>query len=183
MVCRPGDRERYLEYKEKFGLSKLRDIVVGGSTRQESVLRGVEAVGEDAKYVAIADGVRPLTTPAMIDKVCLAAYRYGAASAAYPAADTIKTADQHGFVTATIERSTVWHATTPQIFSLAIYRAAAYYAVDTKFEGTDDNSLVENIDRPVKLVDCGRENIKLTEPGDLAAAEALIALRAKEMLQ
>lgn len=183
VVCRPEDRERYAEYREKFRLEKLKKIVIGGATRQESALRGVEALGEDAKYVAIADGARPLTTPEMIDRVCLAAYRFGAASAAYPASDTIKTADQHGFVTATIERSTVWHAATPQVFSLAIYRAAAYHAADTKFTATDDNSLVENIGRPVKLIDCGRENIKLTEPGDLAVAEAILRRREQEMIQ
>lgn len=183
VVARPGDRERYLEYKEKFNLTKLRDIVEGGATRQESVLHGIETIGESAKYVAIADGVRPLITPRAIDTVCLAAYRYGAASAAFRATDTIKTADKHGFVTGTIDRTTVWNATTPQAFDINIYRAAAYHALDTKFVATDDNSLVENIDRPVKLVDCGKENLKLTEPTDVCIAEALLARREKEMMQ
>lgn len=179
-VVRPGDREKYLEYKEKFGISKLSQIVEGGATRQESVLRGVEAVGESAAYIAIADGARPLSTPEIINRVCLAAYRHGGAVAAYPAFDTIKVADKKGFVTETVERSTVWHATTPQIFALNVYRAAAYTAKDSGFEATDDSALVENIGYPVKLVDAGRENIKITTSSDLSIAEALIRRREEE---
>ena len=180
VVVRPGDREKYLEYKEQFGISKLTKIVDGGQTRQESVLRGVESVGESVSYVAIADGARPLTTPDMIRKVCLAAYRFGGATAAYPAFDTIKVADQHGFIVDTVERSTVWHATTPQVFALNVYRAAAYFSKDEGFEATDDNSLVEHIGHQVKLVDCGRDNIKITTPDDIYICETLIRRRAEK---
>ncbi|MCQ2353837.1 MAG: 2-C-methyl-D-erythritol 4-phosphate cytidylyltransferase [Clostridia bacterium] len=179
-VVRPGDREKYLEFKEQFSISKLTKIVDGGQTRQESVLRGVETLGDSVSYVAIADGARPLTTPDMIRKVCLAAYRFGGATAAYPAFDTIKVSDQHGFIVDTVERSTVWHATTPQVFALNVYRAAAYSSKDEGFEATDDNSLVENIGHQVKLVDCGRDNIKITTPDDIYLCETLIRRRAEK---
>lgn len=177
VVARECDIERYEKYKKAYSITKLCAIVKGGSTRQESVLLGVEAVPKKTAYVAIADGARPLTTTETIDKVCLAAYRFDAATAAFPAYDTIKTADKKGFIASTVERSTVWHAATPQVFSLALYRAAAYSAKDEGFVATDDNSLVEHIGHRIKLVDCGRENIKLTERHDVTMCEAIIKQR------
>lgn len=180
VVARECDIERYEEYKKSYEITKLCAVVRGGSTRQESVLCGVEALPKGTAYIAIADAARPLTTPQAIDRVCLAAYRYDAASAAFPAYDTIKVADSKGFIESTVERSLVWHAATPQVFRLALYRAAAYSAKDEGFTATDDNSLVEHINHKVKLVDCGRENIKLTEPHDILLCEAIIKQREKD---
>lgn len=180
LVVRPGDDDIYEEYRQKFGFCKIRATVHGGKTRQESVLRGVEAADPSTDFFAIADGARPLTTPEMIRSVCLAAYKHGAASAAAHATDTIKTADEKGFVTGTVERQTAWSATTPQVFGANLYRAAAYTAKEANFEATDDNSLVERIDHRIMLVDCGRENIKITTEYDLPIAEAIIMHRRKK---
>ena len=177
VVCRPGDEEIYDEYREKFGISKLIKCVVGGETRQRSVLRGIEALSEKTRYVAIADGARPLITPEQIDSVCMKAYRTGAATAAFPATDTLKTAED-GIITGTIERSTAWHATTPQAFALNVYRAAAYSSLEDGFSATDDNSLCEHIGYDVAVVDCGKTNLKITEQTDLVIAEALLKARA-----
>lgn len=177
LVIRPGDEEIYEEYREKFGFTKIRAMVHGGATRQESVMNGICAADNDTAFFAIADAARPLTTPDMIRSVCLAAYHYGAASAAVPAVDTVKTADAKGFIAETVERSTAWQAQTPQVFGANLYRAAAYTARDEGFSATDDNSLVERIGYRVKLVDCGRENIKITNACDLAIAEAILSFR------
>jgi 2-C-methyl-D-erythritol 4-phosphate cytidylyltransferase len=173
VVRRPEDAGIYEEYAARFGLRKLRASVEGGATRQESVLRGVEAVPAKTAYVAIADAARPLVGTREIDLVCLAAYRYGAATAAYPSADTVKTADK-GFIEETVDRSRVWLAATPQVFSLPVYRAAAYSCLEEGFAGTDDNSLAEHIGVRVRIVECSRRNFKITEPADLIAAEALL---------
>ena len=180
VVGREGDRERYEDYKKRYGFTKLRHFTVGGATRQESVLCGVELVDDKCKYVAIADGARPLTTPDMIDKVCRAAFTYDAACAATRSNDTIKVSNQSGFITSTADRDTCWFAQTPQVFSLALYRAAAYYAKEKGFSATDDCSLVENIKRTVKLVDTGSENIKITRPADLTLASLILQRRKKE---
>ncbi len=177
LVIRPGDDAVYDEYREKFGFRKIRAAVHGGKARQESVLIGVEAADPSTAFFAIADGARPLTTPEMIRSVCLAAYKYGAASAASHATDSVKTADEKGFVTGSVERSTAWNAATPQVFGANLYRAAAYTAREAEFSATDDNSLVERIDHRIKLIDCGRENIKITTEYDLPIAEAIIAHR------
>ncbi len=184
-VVRPEDVESgiYAEFREKYALGKLVSVVAGGSTRQESVLRGIEEIASPSspgasvlkktEYVAIADAARPLTTPEDIDRVCIAACRFEAATAACRAVDSVKVADSHGFIDSSIDRKTVWLAATPQVFSLPLYRAAAYSALEEGFEGSDDNELVEHMGHAVKIVEIGRYNIKLTRPEDPYVAAAL----------
>ncbi len=180
VVARADELAIYDEYKIKYGFSKLKAVVPGGKTRQESVMCGFEAISPSSVFVAIHDGARCLVTTDIIEKVCLAAYRYRAATAATAVRDTVKLADKHGFIDSTVDRNIVWLAQTPQVFYVPLYRAAAYNAKEQEFDATDDNSLVERIQNPVKLIECGRENIKITTPDDLRLAEQILALRGKE---
>jgi 2-C-methyl-D-erythritol 4-phosphate cytidylyltransferase len=159
------------------GISKLTKIVQGGYTRQESVLCGLDAVDKKSKYVAIGDGARCLITPEQIKSVCRSAYKYKAATAAHRSTDTVKIADKKGFIDSTADRDTVWLAQTPQVFKTKLYRAAAYTALKKGFEATDDNSLVENVGHPIRLVECGAQNIKITTRDDLAIADGVLAER------
>jgi 2-C-methyl-D-erythritol 4-phosphate cytidylyltransferase len=93
------------------------------------------------------------------------------------ATDTVKVCDSSAFIDSTPDRDYVWMAQTPQIFALNLYRAAAYVARDEGFATTDDNQMLEHIRVPVKMVACSRENIKITEPSDIAFAKAILALR------
>lgn len=179
VVGKVEDFPAYRAMAEQYGIHKLRVLAEGGASRQESVLCGLRQVSSKTKYVAIADGARCLITPEQIDKVCHAAYRTGAATAATPATDTIKIADQYQFAISTPDRETLWMAQTPQVFAHELYHAAAYYALEKGFVATDDNSLIELIDRKVKLVDCGRENIKITTAVDLLIAKAILQSRAE----
>ncbi len=177
LVGKKEDFPAYRAMAEECGITKLRVLTEGGATRQESVLCGLGQVSDKTKFVAIADGARCLITPEHINAVCHAAYRTGAATAATPATDTVKVADSLKFIASTPDRETLWLAQTPQIFDYTLYHAAAYYALEKGFVATDDNSLVEFINRKVKLIDCGRENIKITTAVDLLIAEAILAAR------
>ena len=73
-------------------------------------------------------------------------------------------------------------AQTPQVFKTRLYRAAAYTALKKGFDGTDDNMLVEEIKHPVRLVECGAQNIKITTRDDLVFAESLLKKREKEKM-
>ena len=161
-------------------LDKVTKIVAGGETRQASVMNGLEAINDKAKFVAIADGARCLTTPDQITSVCRAAYKYKAATAAHRSTDTVKIADSKGFIDKTADRETVWLAQTPQVFKTKLYRAAAYTAYKKGFEGTDDNSLVEYVKHPIRLIECGSQNIKITTHEDLCVAEAILCDRQTE---
>lgn len=161
------------------GITKVTKIVQGGFTRQESVLCGLDAVDKKSKFVAISDGARCLITPDIINSVCRSAYKYKAATAAHRSTDTVKIADKKGFIDSTADRDTVWLAQTPQVFKTKLYRAAAYTALKRGFTATDDNSLVENIGHPIRLVECGAQNIKITTREDIAIAEGVLCDREK----
>lgn len=179
IVAKTAELAAWQTLCEKHGITKLSSIVEGGYTRQESVLRGFEAIDKKAKFVAIADGARCLITPEQINSVCRAAYKYKAATAAHRSTDTVKIADKKGFIGSTTDRDTVWMAQTPQVFRAKLYRAAAYTALKKGFTATDDNSLVENVSHPIRLVECGAQNIKITTREDLAVAEGVLRDRAR----
>ncbi len=167
---------------EEHKISKVRRIIPGGHTRQESVLRGLEVVDDRSKFVAIADGARCLTTPLQIKDVCRAAYKYKAATAAHRCTDTVKIADSKGFIEKTTDRDTVWLAQTPQVFKTKLYRAAAYSALKDGIKATDDNSLVEYIGHPIRLVECDANNIKITTREDMIVAEGIIKKRRADII-
>lgn len=182
VVAKKSEIPLYDELIREYDLKKIAKIIPGGSSRQESVRFGLDAVSEQSKYIAISDGARCLVTEDMITRVCRNAYMHGAATAAVRATDTVKIGDKGAFIESTTDRKRTWQAQTPQVFKTNLYRAAAYVALQKGIEGTDDNKLVESLDYPVKLVDCGKENIKITTPLDLYLAEAILRYR-KECLE
>ena len=183
IVTKKEDIELWKEQCSLFSIKKVSKIIKGGKTRQESVMLGFEAISDKAKFVAIADGARCLTTPMNINDVCFAAYEHKAATAAHRATDTVKIARSGRFIESTPDRDTVWLAQTPQVFKVSLYRAAAYTALQEKVNVTDDNSLVEFIGHPIYLVECGAQNIKITTKDDIAIAEGVLKRRKEEDIE
>jgi len=177
VVARADEVKEYEKFKKDFELTKITKIVVGGDTRQESVLKGFEAIDDRSDFVAIHDGARCLITKEDIEKVINEAFRKGAATAAVKATDTVKRASNKNFIAETLPREEMWLAQTPQVFKTEVYRCAAYVCLEEGFEATDDNSLCEHVGFEVKLVECSRENIKITTELDLVLAEAILAKR------
>lgn len=178
LVCRKDEFPEIGEIIKKYRFKKITRVISGGATRQQSVLNGLSVVDKQSEFVSIHDGARCLITPEQISEVCKAAYRFGGATACCCAKDTMKIADKGGFISDTeIDRSTLRHAQTPQIFRTDIYRAAAYSAKDEGFAATDDNSLVTHIGFKVFLCDTGHENIKITTPEDIRIAEGILKHR------
>ncbi len=177
VVARGEDIPAVLELGKTYRIGKLSCVVPGGASRAESVKKGFGAIGKRIKYVAIHDGARCLITPTMIKKVMRAAYLHRAASAACTVHDTVKIANKRGFVEKTVDRATVYLAQTPQVFHADLYRAALACAEGEEF--TDDNQLFERVGFPVKLVDCGSENLKITRPEDIGRAEDILRRRKK----
>ncbi len=177
VVAREDELELYADFVDRYELTKLTKLVSGGETRQDSARNGSDEVDARCKFIAVADAARCFTTPAEIERVCHAAYQWGAASAGIKATDTVKIVDTSAFVESTPDRKYVWLAQTPQVFKLSIYRTAAYVCRDEEFAATDDNEMVEHIRMPVKMVATSRENIKITEPSDLIFARAILEAR------
>ena len=156
---------------------KLLQVVTGGVERQESVGRALEAVSPGCEVVVIHDGVRPLLSQELLTAVIQSARRSGAAMAAVPARDTVKEVEA-GVVRATLDRSRIWLAQTPQAFFTDLIRRAYEAAAREGIQGTDDAALVERLGISVEVVPGSEENIKVTTAADLVFAEAVLAARA-----
>ena len=155
------------------GLDKVKAVVVGGSSRQESVERGLNALSNKVKLVAVQDGARPLITHAVIDRTVRAAHSYGAAAPAIPVKDTIKVVTG-GVVKETPDRKTLQAVQTPQVFDLDMLRGALKKAKEDGAEVTDDCSAVERLGMSIKIVEGDERNIKVTTPMDLKIAKLLL---------
>ena len=167
--------DRVEEYRRLLGqCSRLRAVVPGGSTRQESVRNGVRALLPDCTLAAIHDGARPLVTPELFARCIEAAQSCGAATAAVPVKDTIKLADEAGRVLDTPDRSRLWAVQTPQIFDRERYLRAAEEAERRGLSCTDDCQLFEAMGWEVQLVMGDYRNLKLTTPEDFLAAGAYL---------
>ena len=105
------------------------------------------------------------------------AVKYNAATAATRCTDTVKVSGKNKFIDHTENRDHVWLAQTPQVFNCDLYRAASYIAAEASLSPTDDNFLIENVNHKVKLVECGKYNIKITTPEDLIIAGAILNAR------
>ena len=177
LVAKKEELDNLADILKEYEFKKLKKLIAGGKTRQESSLLGFEAINPKSEYVAIHDGARCLVTHDMIEAVTRAAYRYRAAAAAHKMTDTIKLADTKGFVDKTLDRNYIWAVSTPQIFLSDLYRAAAYTAKESGFEATDDCMLAERIGFTIKLVEVGGDNIKITYKEDVSRANEIIARR------
>ena len=155
------------------GMDKVQAVVAGGSSRQESVWLGLNALSEDIQLAAIHDGARPLVSNLVIDRTVRAANSYGAAAPAVPVKDTIKVV-KGGLVENTPERATLQAVQTPQVFDFDLLRGALKQAEEEKAAVTDDCSAVERLGMKVKIVEGDERNLKVTTPMDLKIAEMLL---------
>lgn len=155
------------------GMDKVRAVVAGGSSRQESVWLGLNALSEDIQLAAIHDGARPLVSNLVIDRTVRAANSYGAAAPAVPVKDTIKVV-KGGLVEKTPDRATLQAVQTPQVFDFDLLRGALKKAEEEKAAVTDDCSAVERLGMKVKIVEGDERNLKVTTPMDLKIAEMLL---------
>lgn len=155
------------------GFDKVRAVVCGGASRQESVGLGMNALSNKVKLVAVQDGARPLITEAVIDRTVRAAHSYGAAAPAVPVKDTIKVVTG-GVVKETPDRAALQAVQTPQVFDFDLLRGALKKANQEGAAVTDDCSAVERLGMSVKIVEGDERNIKVTTPMDLKIAKLLL---------
>jgi 2-C-methyl-D-erythritol 4-phosphate cytidylyltransferase len=182
-----GWEDRVRELLEAAGiLQKLRAIVPGGATRQDSVSRGLEPIVA-CSHVLIHDAARPFLTERLIQAAVSASERHGAATVALPVSDTlfrgeVASVDEEAVgshAVAPIPRDGVWSVQTPQVFELELIREAHRHARSRNLDATDDGTLVLELGRRVELVRGNWWNIKVTRPEDLLRAEAILAMRDK----
>jgi 2-C-methyl-D-erythritol 4-phosphate cytidylyltransferase len=155
------------------GFDKVKAVVVGGNSRDESVWQGLNALSDKVKLVAVQDGARPFADWQLIDRVVRCANSYGAAAPAIPVKDTIKIV-KGGIVASTPNRSELQAVQTPQVFDFDLLRGALQKAKADGAAITDDCSAVERLGMSVRIVAGDEKNIKITTPLDLKIAELLL---------
>ncbi|MBR6259291.1 MAG: 2-C-methyl-D-erythritol 4-phosphate cytidylyltransferase [Oscillospiraceae bacterium] len=154
-------------------IDKVTFVLAGGEERLDSVAAAVGSVSKRAKYIIVHDGARPLVTKDIIDATVAAAKTYGASACAVPVKDTVKIAER-GVVKSTPDRSSLFAVQTPQVFDADLLRCALKNAQDNGLAVTDDCMAVEALGGTVLLSEGSYENIKLTTPSDIPAAEAIL---------
>jgi len=152
---------------------KVKAVVAGGKTRDESVQSGIRALSKKVKLIAVHDGARPFVSQQLIDRCVRAAHSYHAAAPGIPVKDTIKVATG-GVVVATPDRSRLQAIQTPQVFDADLLRCALHNVKKNKLSVTDDCSAVEHLGMSVKIVPGDEYNIKVTTPMDLKVAQLLL---------
>jgi 2-C-methyl-D-erythritol 4-phosphate cytidylyltransferase len=159
------------------GLDRRVQVVAGGETRTDSVGRAIAALPSDVDVIAVHDAARPLVSAGVVAEcIEIAAAGLGAV-AGCPAVDTMKEVDAQGRIVSTADRSRLWRAHTPQVFPAAMLREAYQEAGPG---ATDDAALVERVGGEIRMVDGGAWNLKVTRPGDVAVAEALLRAQLRE---
>ena len=178
------------EIVERYGFGKVDSIVAGGDERYDSVYHALQVIAgggprvpnEDG-YVFIHDGARPFLTEEILQRCYREVQASKACVTGMPVKDTIKIVDQAGFAVQTPDRKLLWQIQTPQVFDTPLIIEAYDKLMREKdrlgiggIKITDDAMVVETfMDVPVKLVQGSYENIKITTPDDMAAAEAFAA--------
>ncbi|MDP2908683.1 MAG: 2-C-methyl-D-erythritol 4-phosphate cytidylyltransferase [Nanoarchaeota archaeon] len=176
IVTRAENRKRIESIIKQYDLKKIRNVIEGGETRQDSAYEGVKAANK-TEIILIHNAANPLIKEKEITNLLKAIEKYGAVAIGYPAKDTIKSTDSKNFATKTLNRKNLWQMQTPQGMRYEIALQAFEQAYKDNFTGTDDASLAERLGYKVKLVECSRENIKITYPEDLKFAEAILKSR------
>ncbi|MBD2595783.1 2-C-methyl-D-erythritol 4-phosphate cytidylyltransferase [Nostoc sp. MBR 210] len=177
IISQPSDWPDFKNIIADLSLAKPVEFIIGGSTRQESVYNGLQALPPEAEQVLIHDGARCLATPNLLN-ACAAAIRHCAGLiAAIPVKDTIKIVDETGIIQSTPDRQYLWAAQTPQGFNVQLLKQCHAEGIRQGWEVTDDAALFERCGIEVRIVPGEETNLKVTTPQDLAIAEFIISHR------
>lgn len=158
---------------DKYGISKVGKIVIGGENRQESVFAALKSLEADATHVAIHDAVRPFVDEDSLNDVLRVGKSTGAAILAIPVMDTLKQV-KAGIVEKTLDRSLAWLIQTPQVFEKTAIFQAYKKAFEDGILATDDSALLERLGYKIHVVEGAASNIKITTPEDLTFAKYIL---------
>ena len=163
------------EIVQKYGLSKVKTITEGGENRYDSVYNGLKACA-DTEFVMIHDGARPFITDEILSRGLLGAEKTGACVIGMPSKDTVKIADQEGFIKETPQRSSVWIIQTPQVFRYSLIREAYRRIMESGTVNVTDDAMVveQTLGTKIALAEGSYENLKVTTPDDLLKCRAIV---------
>lgn len=173
VVCAAGDEGRVGDALASHGVARVARIVPGGKTRQESVMRGLEALDPSCPAVLVHDAARPCLTLSLVERVLDALKTHGAVVPVCPVVDTL-VREVEGAVEAIVDRAGIAGAQTPQGFRTDLLVRAHRNALARGISSSDDGSLVLALGEKVRSIAGERTNIKITYIEDVPIAEAIL---------
>ena len=145
-----------------------------GTTRQYSVMHGFEALSQNTDFIMIHDSARPFLQEEDVKNLFEEALKIGAATLAYPISTTIKQTNTENIVTCTLDRNFLWEIQTPQCLKSSLLKSGFKKILEENLLVTDDVSLAELQNHPVKILKSNPQNFKITTPLDFKLAEVII---------
>lgn len=170
----------------KFELNKVKWIVEGGASRQESVFNGLESIKNqcnDDDIIVIHDAARPLVSKKVISDNIEMAKKFGSVDTVIPTPDTIIKSIDSQIIAEIPQRKSLYLGQTPQSFRYSIIRNAHLYAIENGIkDATDDCQLVLKTGKDTYLVMGDKLNFKITTMDDLLLLKAIIKLGKLEVI-
>lgn len=170
VVLSQGEMARWEELKKEYSFAVPHKVCAGGAARYDSVQNGIKSVSDEAEYIMVHDGVRPVISEKMVRGVVAAAVEHGAAIPVVKVADSLRCVS--GGMSEVVDREMFRAVQTPQVFRADILREAYREPYSDLF--TDDATVVEALGHEVALTEGDPANIKITTPADLVMAEELL---------
>jgi 2-C-methyl-D-erythritol 4-phosphate cytidylyltransferase len=179
LVANKNDFNDCYRIIKKENFRKIKRIIEGGETRQESSYKGVFSIKtlDNSDVIITHDGARPFVTQDVITNSINDAITHGASVVAVPVKDTIKEAIVNSkdiLVKKTLTRDNLWEIQTPQAFKADLIKKAHEYCKKNKIETTDDVTLIEKTGHKVKITKGHYDNLKITTPDDLIIAKYIL---------
>ena len=182
VVMKEGYLDRTKALIDKFEISKVERLVVGGETGQESIYHGLLAANElsesDEDIVLIHDGVRPFIDEELINNNIDCVKKYGSSISCAPSKETIIEINDDKEVNKVIDRTKIWLARAPQSFYLKDILSVHEEALKQGITNAIDScTMMMDAGKKLHMVETDAENIKITTPEDFYVAKGLIARR------
>lgn len=178
VVCVESHLDYMKQVCEKFGMQKVKWVIPGGSTSQESIYNGLCKIRENAPedtVVLISDGVRPNLTPELIEKNIESVRKFGSGISCSKSTETPAQADDDGVIYSITDRSHAVIAKAPQSFWLGEIYAEQKQALESgRNDFIDCASLMKHCGHEIHMVECAWDNIKITTPSDYYIFRAIL---------
>ncbi len=170
---------------QKYQIDKVRTVVSGGKTGQNSIYNGICSIktyASDDSIVLVHDGVRPFVNEELISACIASVKTHGSAITATPAIETIVT-QENGKITSITDRSKCFHAKAPQCFYLRdLYCAHEKARREGNTNMIDSASLMKFYGYDLYTVPGNADNIKITTPADFYTFKALYEAREQQQI-
>ncbi len=176
LVVGEGEEEYVKEtIVNAYAFSKVKKVVPGGKERFLSVHEGIKAI-DMTDYVLIHDGARPFITIDKINSMLKDVSEFKACILGVPSKDTVKIANDQGYVTDTPIRKHVWNIQTPQAFSFRLLREAYEKLIISGIQDVTDDAMVIELmtSHSVRIIQGSYDNIKITTAEDISVAEDIV---------